>query len=107
YGTLNFGVGNEEGGTNYGWLDVAKSMVKDVSVEPLVKKLFTSTASFTFDASENALLKVERIGGWTATVVGSVGGGILVLTSSAGNIPGIGLALIALFKLFVPPLLVF
>ncbi|MDN8026754.1 DotA/TraY family protein [Burkholderia contaminans] len=106
-GTLNFGVGNEEGGTNYGWLDVAKSMVKDVSVEPLVKKLFTSTASFTFDASENALLKVERIGGWTATVVGSVGGGILVLTSSAGNIPGIGLALIALFKLFVPPLLVF
>jgi conjugal transfer/type IV secretion protein DotA/TraY len=107
-GTVNFGLGNEEGGSNTSWLDTAKAMLKDgLSIEPLVKKLFTSTASFTFDSSENALLKVERIGGWTATVVGSVGGGLLLLSSSIGNAPGIGLALMALFKLFIPPLLAF
>lgn len=107
-GTVNFGLGNEEGGSNTSWLDTAKAMLKDgLSIEPLVKKLFTSTASFTFDSSENALLKVERIGGWTGAIAGSVGGGLLLLSSSIGNAPGIGLALMALFKLFIPPLLAF
>lgn len=83
-------------------------MIKDgLSIEPLVKKLFTSTASFTFDTSENALLKVERIGGWSATLTGAVGGGLLILEASVGNIPGVGLALNALFQLFVPAMLAF
>lgn len=107
-GTVNFGLGNEEGGSNTSWLDTAKAMIKDgLSIEPLVKKLFTSTASFTFDTSENALLKVERIGGWSATLTGAVGGGLLILEASVGNIPGVGLALNALFQLFVPAMLAF
>ncbi|WP_324778335.1 DotA/TraY family protein, partial [Ralstonia pickettii] len=107
-GVVNYGVGDEIGGTNESWMDTLKRTVSEgFSPMPVIKKLFTSAGTMTFNSNENAVLKIERIGGWSGAVAGAVYGGVAVLSSSIGNAPGIGLFLNTTLKIFVPPIMMF
>ncbi|MBH9720219.1 DotA/TraY family protein [Burkholderia contaminans] len=107
-GVVNYGVGDETGGSNESWWDTIKHSVKEgFSPVPIIKKLFTSAGTMTFDKNENAVLKVERIGGWSGAVASAVYVGIGALSSSIGNAPGIGMFLNVTLITFIPPIMMF
>lgn len=107
-GVINYGVGNEEGGTNDSWLSIIKRQIKG-GFDPTVilKKIFTSSATLAFDEKENMLMKVQRIGGWAMTIASAGFVGVGVASSTIGNAPGIGLFLCSAMLMIVTPLWIF
>lgn len=107
-GVVNYGVGNEEGGSNDSWLSIIKKQITG-GFDPTVilKKMFTSTANFAFNKDENMLMKVQRIGGWSMSIASAGFVGVGVASSTIGNAPGIGMFLCSAMLMIVTPLWIF
>lgn len=103
---MNFGVGNAPGGSNKGFWDTLKDFTSNFNPTVWLKKAVTSDL-LKFDPQENILLKVEKIGGWTLTIASGLWVAVGGLSSTIGNLPGLGMFVVATMTMIVPPLILF
>jgi conjugal transfer/type IV secretion protein DotA/TraY len=107
-GVVNYGIGNEEGGSNDSWMSVIKkSLSNGFDLTVVLKKIFTSSSHLVFNENENMMMKVQRIGGWTMGVASAGFVGVGVASSTIGNAPGIGMFLCSSMLMIVTPLWIF
>ncbi|MEL4177738.1 DotA/TraY family protein [Roseateles sp. PN1] len=105
-GVANFGVGNEQGGSNTGWWDAVKdSVAGGLDPIPLMKKAFTSGTNFAIQDGEHPLLATKRLGNWLLGIAGTAYIAKAGLLATIGNAPGVGL-LIAVTAIMTLPVFV-
>lgn len=102
-GVANFGVGNEQGGSNTGWWDAVKDSVSE-SLNPtvLLKKAFTSSTNFVIQDGEHPMMAMKRMGNWLLGISGSAYATSVFLMSTAGNAPGVGLSIMMTALMTLP-----
>lgn len=106
-GVANFGVGNEQGGSNTGWWDAVKdSIAGGLDPVPLMKKAFTSSTNFAIQDGEHPLMAMKRMGNWLLGIGGTAWAASIGLMATAGNAPGIGMALMMTAAMTLPVMLV-
>ncbi len=80
---VGFGMGNEDGGSNIGWINNFKKAFTNLDPTILIKKAFTSSLNFSIQDGEHPLLAMKRIGNTTLGIAGagfvSIVGVIVVL----------------------------
>lgn len=102
-GVANFGVGNEQGGSNTGWWDAVKdSVAGGLDPIPLMKKAFTSGTNFAIQDGEHPLLASKRLGNWLLGIAGTAYVAKAGLLSTIGNAPGVGLLIAATAVMTLP-----
>lgn len=106
-GVANFGVGNEQGGSNTGWWDAVKdSVAGGLDPVPLIKKAFTSTTNFAIQDGEHPLMAMKRMGNWLLGIGGTAWAASIGLMATAGNAPGIGMGIMLTAGMALPVIMV-
>ena len=103
---VGFGVGNEDGGSNKGWIEYAKKAIKSLDPVILIKKAFTSETNFFIQDGENPIMAEKRLGNHLLGVASAGWAAIFVALTTVGNAPGIGLGLVSVLFMVVTPLTV-
>ena len=102
-GVANFGVGNEQGGSNTGWWDAVKDSASEgFNPTVLLKKAFTSSTNFVIQDGEHPLMAMKRMGNWLLGISGSAYATSVFLMSTAGNAPGVGLSIMMTALMTLP-----
>lgn len=103
---ISFGVGNEAGGSNTSWTDTLKDAVlNDFSPTLIIKKAFTFTTNFVIQDGENPMMSSKRLGNYLLGTASLAWTSLTIISSTLGNAPGIGLSLMGIILILIPPML--
>lgn len=105
-GTITFGVGKQEGGSESGWWKTVKDAVAG-GLDPrvLAKKAFTDTAGFVLNDGENPVMAVQRMGQYSLGTASTATGLLMLANVTTGITPGIASTISDIIKIVVPPML--
>lgn len=103
--SVTFGVAQEAQGTaTNGLASTFKNLTSSFDATATLKNKFASQP-FKMNVSDNAMLTMTNLGGWLLGVSSAGWAGCMLLMSTFGNAPGIGLALASTMMLILPAML--
>lgn len=105
-GVATFGIANQDGGSNSGWLStIAKTVTSGFDFNIIMKKIFTSSFNFVIDPNQNPIITASNMGHWLLGIGSSAFGIGITLMATVGNAPGVGLAIATVMLSVVPMML--
>lgn len=102
---LTLGVDSQPGGANTSWWSTIKDTVMKGDVTVIIDKVFSSISPFRFVQGESPLMTLSRMGHWVLAAGTTAWAAMFALSSTVGNAPGVGAALLGATLILVPPII--